>query len=122
MIGIRTSLAARRHALATVAAVLALGLTVAVTHGVPASEHMGGMGGGGMEPAMPADAVAMSVCLAVLGAALTSAGVLSLTLLARRLRRYWRPAFVAPLRFCPSPDPPPPRDRAGPSLLQVYRL
>ena len=122
MIRIRSILTTRRHALAAVAAIIALGLAVAFAHGTPANDHMGATGG--MDDARAVQSAIAAMCLAVveLGTA-GAAGLLALWLLVRRpftgLAGRWFDLFrvIGPMQCRP-----PPAARAGPSLLQVYRL
>ncbi len=121
MIRIRSALTAQQHALAMVGVIIALGIAVAVAHGAAGQDHMGGLGG--MEDSHVGQSAVVSMCLAVLEAGAAGAVLLGGSLLVRR-----RPADTprdlgAPfLSTATERKLPVPRARAGPSLLQVYRL
>lgn len=117
MIRIRSALTARRPALATLGVVVALGLVVTVAHSSPGGGHMDGMADAQRDHSGLA-----TVCLAIVEAG--GAGVALLALwgaVRRRLVEGPRPdRFVTGSRL---PDAPlAPLARAGPAVLQVYRL
>jgi hypothetical protein len=118
VIRIRSALTAQRHALAAIGAIVVLGLAVAVAHGTPGDGHLSGLGADDSHAGYSA---AISMCLAVVGVATAGAGLLAPALLSRRYvtRRADRPLRLRPF---PAKDVPTPSTRAGPSLLQVYRL
>jgi hypothetical protein len=116
MIRIRTSILRHRRRLAVIVATAALALALVWTHGAMGSDHMGDAQSG-------ASTVA-SICLATLelGGALALLGGAVLLLGRRRaggLHRDGRGEFSAyvikPTRVRSQP-------RAGPALLQVFRL
>jgi hypothetical protein len=119
VIRIRSALTAQRHALAAIGAIVVLGLAVAVAHGTPGDGHLGGLGA---DDSHAGHSAVISMCLAVIEVGTAGAGLLVLTLLSRRYitRQPDRPSLR--LRIFAAKDVPAPRARAGPSLLQVYRL
>jgi hypothetical protein len=116
MIRIRTAIVQHRHRLAVVAATCMLALALVWTHGAMGNDHMGDAQAG-------ASTVA-SICLATLelGSALTLLGGAALLLWRARAgglqpdrRRQFSASVVKPTRVRTQP-------RAGPALLQVFRL
>jgi hypothetical protein len=108
-VGLNGRLRRQRRRFVTLAVMLVLAGVVVVAHSALGHDHMGDMG----------DAVVM--CLAVAETAVVGVGAaLALSALMRRPLRVL-PAPLAPeLAFVPSPIRI--RVRAGPPLLQVFRL
>ena len=116
MIRIRATIVQHRRRLAVIAATLTLALALVWTHGAMGSEHMGGDHAG-------APSIA-SICLATLelGGALTLLGGALLMLGRARAvgprtdrRRQFQAYVTGPARVRAQP-------RAGPAVLQVFRL
>lgn len=121
MIPIRTTLSTRRHALVVSAAIVALIAAVVLAHGAPTQEHMGGMAG--MDDSHSEQSAVVTMCLAIVEVGGIGAVLLGGWLLVRRRVADSRRDLGAPLLSTSTqPRPYVPRARAGPSLLQVYRL
>lgn len=121
MIRIRSVLSAQRHTLAAASVIVALAFAVVFAHGTPASDHMGGMDG--MDNSHAAQSAIVTMCLAVIEVGTAGVGLLAAWLLVRR--RFTGPTDSRPdlpRLVASNQGRPPPRARAGPSLLQVYRL
>lgn len=120
MIRIRSILTAKRHAIAAVGVIVALGAAVALAHGAPGQDHMGGMSA--MDDLGVDQSAVVSMCLAVLEVGAVGAVLMTGRLLLRHLaaavpRTRGTTNVLAPERRSVAP-----RARAGPELLQVYRL
>ena len=112
---------AQRHALAVVAVIVALGIAVVLTHGGPVQEHM--VGAAGAEHSNGGPAALVSVCVAVLEVGTAGAALLGGWLLLARgavSRARGRPARL--VSTATGRRTPLSRARAGPCVLQVYRL
>ena len=121
VIRIRSALSAQRHTLAAASVIVALAFAVVFAHGTPASDHMGGMGG--MDDSHTVQSAIVTMCLAVIEVGTAGVGILALWILARRrFTSRARNPRALPLLVASPQGRPPPRARAGPSLLQVYRL
>lgn len=103
-----------------IGAVVALGLAVALTHGVPGQDHMGEMAG--MDDSRVSQSAVVSMCLAVLEVG--SAGAVLLGWLLFRRQRAIGPSKLGTrvVSLATERTPSMPGARAGPALLQVYRL
>lgn len=101
--------------------IVALGLAVALAHGAPGQDHMAGMGG--MDDSRVSQSAVVSACLAVLEVGSTGAVLLGGWFLFRR-QRATDPSELQPslVSLAAERTPSLPRARAGPALLQVYRL
>jgi hypothetical protein len=109
LIALNSTLRRQRRRLAMVVVMLGLAGAIVTAHSAMGQDHMGGMG----------DAVVM--CLAVAETAVVAVGVaLAMGLWLRRAR--WLAARIRDggPRFIPAPASVP--ARAGPALLQVFRL
>jgi hypothetical protein len=112
LIVLNSALRRQRRRLAVAAVMLGLAGAVVAAHSAMVHDHMGGMGGTG-------DAVVM--CLALAETAVAAVGIA--LAMGPWLRRPRRPAPRLPdgePRFIPAPAGVP--ARAGPPLLQVFRL
>lgn len=97
-----------RHRLAAVLLALTLGCAVVAAHSALADRHMGDN---------------MAVCLAVAQtAALFLAVAIAAGIATNALRPRWLDGRVVALVAWPTDTAPEPRSRAGPALLQVFRL
>jgi drug/metabolite transporter (DMT)-like permease len=106
-VALNTALRHHRRRLATLAVVLGLAGAVVTAHSVMAGDHMG-------------DGVAM--CLAVANTAVIAAGAALVLGVATSRRRRWLIAAPAFPVFAYTPAPRSVPARAGPPLLQVFRL
>jgi hypothetical protein len=106
-VALNTALRRNRRRLATLAVVLGLAGAVVSAHSVMAGDHMG-------------DGVVM--CLAVANAAVIAVGAALLVGVAASQRRRWLIAAPALPAFAYTPAPRSVPARAGPPLLQVFRL
>lgn len=117
VIRIRSALTARRPTLAALGVVVALGLVITVAHGSPGGGHMDGMAddqGGHSDVA--------TMCLAIVEAGGAGVALLALwSAVRRRPVEGPRPSVFLTSSRLPH-APPAPLARAGPAVLQVYRL
>jgi hypothetical protein len=118
VIRIRSVLTARRHPLAVASVIAALGLATVVAHATPASDHMGGA-----DDSHSVQSAVVTMCLAVVDLGTAGAGLLAFRVLRRRrfIAGTCNWSDLSPLAT-PRQSRPPPKARAGPSVLQVYRL
>ena len=108
-IGLNSTMRRQRRRLAMLAVMFGLAGAIVVAHGAMGHDHMGAAG----------EAVLM--CLAVAETAVVAVGV-ALAVGARRRRPLWPVSLLPEIepRFTPAPASVP--ARAGPPLLQVFRL
>lgn len=121
MIRIRTILTGRRHALAVLGAIATLGIAVAMAHGLPGQDHMGGMDGSSGSHEVPSAVI--TVCLAVVEVGVAGGALLGWRLLLRRRPDFPRrieAGLVGTISVDRHLDAA--RARAGPARLQVFRL
>jgi hypothetical protein len=120
VIRIRKTLTCRKHALAVFGAIVTLGLAVAMAHGLPGQDHMGGMDGSSGSQDMPSAVI--SICLAVLEVGVVGAALLGWRLLRRRQEFPGRieSGHFGSITLDRRANVP--SARAGPARLQVFRL